>query len=102
MHSDTSLGKPIPVECLGLGNFDGTPENKRFDDGNGFMGALTKSTRPMYPFAIFHRLDVKRRYTFYVERESVREKWREVFVDALAIRRVDRDVNKVRDNKLVD
>lgn len=45
---------------------------------------------------MFHRLDVKRRYTFYCERETIRSNWHEAIVDAMGVRNTEREVNKVR------
>lgn len=89
------LDKPIPVECLGLGNFKDEPSSRREENGSSrLLSSITKPSRPIYPFTIFHRLDVKRRYTFYVEKETLRTKWHEAFIDAMAVRQTERDVNK--------
>lgn len=87
--------QPIPLECLGVGSFKDEPASRRDESGSGrLLSSIIKPSRPAYPFTVFHRLDVKRRYTFYTEHESIRTKWQEAIIDAMAVRQTERDVNK--------
>lgn len=93
--TDNEHIQPIPLECLGLGSFKDEPASRRDDSGSGrLLTSMMKPSRPAYPFTVFHRLDVKRRYTFYSERETLRTKWHDILVDAMAVRQTERDVNK--------
>ena len=94
--------KPIPLECLGLGSFKDEQVSRREENGTSRLLSITKPSHPVFPFTIFHRLDVKRRYTFYVERENLRTRWHEMLVDTLAVRQTERDVNRWYVPEVVD
>ena len=90
--------KPVPLECLGLGSFKDPAENRReeSESGSRLLHALTRPTKPTYPFTVFHKLDIKRRYTFYAQTEASRSKWYDTLVDAIGVRKAQLDANRVR------
>ena len=59
------------------------------------METIIKHTRPMFPFVIYHASSPARRYTLYANSEGARRKWMDAFVDALGVRKVVTDANKV-------
>ncbi|OAX43158.1 hypothetical protein K503DRAFT_732249 [Rhizopogon vinicolor AM-OR11-026] len=88
--------RPIPLEYLRLGSFDGPPESRkeRSEEG-GILDSLRSQYKPIYPFTVYHAADkLTRRYTLYAPTESIRQKWREAFVEAKGIDDVRRDANK--------
>ena len=98
----SSFDQPIPVECLGLGSFKDEPASRRGENGSSRLLSITKPSYPVFPFTIFHRLDVKRRYTFYAERENLRRKWHEVLIDTIAVRQTACDGNKWYAPEVID
>lgn len=96
--------RPIPIEFLKLGSFEGQPESRkeRSEEG-GILDNLRAQYKPIYPFTIYHSADkLTRRYTLYAPTESAREKWRNAFVEAKGIDDVRRDANKWFAPQLVD
>jgi len=51
-------------------------------------------TKSAYPFTVFHKFDMQRRYTFYAPSEISRSRWYETFIDALGVRKAQQDANK--------
>lgn len=96
--------RPIPLEYLKLGSFDGQPESRkeRSEEG-GILDSLRAQYKPIYPFTIYHSADkLIRRYTLYAPTESAREKWRNALIEAKGIDDVRRDANKWFAPQLVD
>ncbi|KAG1781631.1 hypothetical protein EV702DRAFT_1177351 [Suillus placidus] len=96
--------RPIPLEYLKLGSFEGQPESRkeRSEEG-GILDNLRAQYKPIYPFTIYHSADkLTRRYTLYAPTESAREKWRDALVEAKGIDDVRRDANKWFAPQLVD
>ncbi|KAG2157870.1 uncharacterized protein EDB93DRAFT_730686 [Suillus bovinus] len=96
--------RPIPLEYLKLGSFEGQPESRkeRSEEG-GLLDNLRAQYKPIYPFTIYHSADkLERRYTLYAPTESAREKWRNALVEAKTIDDVRRDANKWFAPQLVD
>lgn len=60
------------------------------------MDSIIKPTHPMFPFVISHASSPARRYTLYTNSERERNKWHMAFVDALGVRKVVIDANRVR------
>lgn len=59
---------------------------------------MFRSTRlvKMFPFKVYHSSSPNTRaYTFFAQSEEEREKWKAKLMDALAVRKVIRDENKV-------
>ncbi|KAF8312518.1 hypothetical protein DL93DRAFT_2229023 [Clavulina sp. PMI_390] len=98
------ISRPIPLECLGLGSFKDAPVSRKEENGSGRLSSFITSrpSHQVFPFTVFNRLDVKRRYTFYVDRENLRTKWYEAFVDAMAVRNIQLDVNKWYAPEVID
>ncbi|KAF8575974.1 hypothetical protein K439DRAFT_1419330 [Ramaria rubella] len=90
------ISRPIPLEYLRLGSFSSAPESRREErpEGGGLFDTIIKPTRPMFPFVISHASAPTRRYTLYATSESARRKWKDVFVDALGVKKVVMDANK--------
>lgn len=96
--------RPIPLEYLKLGSFDGQPESRkeRSEEG-GILDSLRSQYKPIYPFTVYHSADkLIRRYTLYAPTESAREKWRNALIEAKGIDDVRRDANKWFAPQLVD
>ncbi|KIY43799.1 hypothetical protein FISHEDRAFT_52705 [Fistulina hepatica ATCC 64428] len=75
------VSRPIPLGFLRLASFDG-PSEVRKRSTDRFHG----ENITVYPFTIYHAVEkVDRRYTLYVESESIRRKWQTAFMDALAV-----------------
>ncbi|KAI0635913.1 hypothetical protein C8Q77DRAFT_1100369 [Trametes polyzona] len=90
------VSRPIPLEYLRLGAFDGPPENRKekAEDGSGLLERVRSRYRQMYPFTIYHASSkMNRRYTLYASSESARRKWYDALVEALAIRQVRQESN---------
>lgn len=96
--------RPIPLEYLKLGSFEGQPESRkeRSEEG-GILDSLRAQYKPIYPFTIYHSADkLTRRYTLYAPTESAREKWQNAFIEAKGIDDVRRDANKWFAPQLID
>ncbi|KDQ59244.1 hypothetical protein JAAARDRAFT_192767 [Jaapia argillacea MUCL 33604] len=90
------VSRPLPLEYLRLGAFDGAPENRkeRSEENGGILDSLRFQYRPMYPFTIYHASSKSsRRYTLFAASEALRSKWREHLVNALGIRKVRQESN---------
>ncbi|KAG1805037.1 uncharacterized protein HD556DRAFT_1328030 [Suillus plorans] len=96
--------RPIPLEYLKLGSFEGQPESRRErSEEGGILDSLRAQYKPIYPFTIYHSADkLERRYTLYAPTESAREKWRNALVETKGIDDVRRDANKWFAPQLVD
>ncbi|KAG0706814.1 hypothetical protein DFH29DRAFT_900165 [Suillus ampliporus] len=95
--------RPIPLEYLKLGSFEGQPENRRELSEEAGTYSLRAQYKPIYPFTIYHSAEkLARRYTLYAPTESARQKWQDVLVDAKGIDNVRRDANKWFAPQLVD
>lgn len=96
--------RPIPLEYLKLGSFEGQPESRRErSEEGGILDSLRAQYKPIYPFTIYHSADkLTRRYTLYAPTESAREKWRNALIEAKGIDDVRRDANKWFAPQLVD
>lgn len=86
--------KPLPLDCMGLGKFTEPPETRKDEGGNSMRIFGNSPTKNAYPFTVFHKFDVQRRYTFYARSELSRSKWYETFVDTLGVRKAQQDANK--------
>lgn len=49
----------------------------------------------VYPFTIYHSANISRRYTVYVASDSIRQKWHNAFVNALAVHKARQEGNMV-------
>ncbi|KAI9060664.1 hypothetical protein FKP32DRAFT_1613628 [Trametes sanguinea] len=90
------VSRPIPLEYLRLGQFDGPPENRkeRAEEGSGLLDRVRSRYRPMYPFTIYHASSkMHRRYTLYAPSEEVRKRWRDALVETIAIRQIRQESN---------
>lgn len=100
----TSESRPIPLEYLKLGSFEGQPESRkeRSEEG-GILDNLRAQYKPIYPFTVYHSADkLVRRYTLFAPTESARQKWRNALIEAKGIDDVRRDANKWFAPQLVD
>ncbi|KAF8507665.1 hypothetical protein JB92DRAFT_2832700 [Gautieria morchelliformis] len=90
------VSRPIPLEYLRLGPFNGPAENRREErsEGGGLFDSIIKPTRPMFPLVICHASSPARRYTLYAKSENERKKWHAMFRDALGLRKVVMDANQ--------
>ncbi|KIJ51066.1 hypothetical protein M422DRAFT_65631 [Sphaerobolus stellatus SS14] len=85
--------RPIPLEFLRLGSFDGPPEQDR---SGGLISAISsKNPRPLYPIVVSHASSPSRTYTLYTSKPELRSQWKAALVDALGVRRVVADSNKL-------
>ncbi|OJT11476.1 Rho1 guanine nucleotide exchange factor 1 [Trametes pubescens] len=90
------VSRPIPLEYLRLGAFDGPPENRKekAEDGSGILDRVRSRYRQMYPFTIYHASSkMSRRYTLYAGSEAARQKWYDALDEALGIRQVRQESN---------
>lgn len=86
--------KPLPLDCMGLGKFTEPPETRKEEGGSSMRIFGNSPTKNAYPFTVFHKFDVQRRYSFYARSEISRSKWYETFVDTLGVRKAQQDANK--------
>lgn len=49
----------------------------------------------MYPIVLYHASSPARRYTLYASSEEARAKWKEALKEAISIRKIVMDSNKV-------
>ncbi|KAI0649128.1 hypothetical protein C8Q79DRAFT_904017 [Trametes meyenii] len=85
------VSRPIPLEYLRLGQFDGSTESRKekAEEGSGILERVRSRYRQMYPFTIYHASSkMSRRYTLYAASENSRQKWRAALEEALGIRQV--------------
>ncbi|KAH7930131.1 hypothetical protein BV22DRAFT_1028615 [Leucogyrophana mollusca] len=90
------VSKPLPLEYLRLGDFDGPAESRkeRSEEG-GILDSLRAQYKPIYPFTVYHASSkASRRYTLYAATEGARKRWKEALVDCKAIHDARRDANK--------
>ncbi|RDX57314.1 hypothetical protein OH76DRAFT_1476727 [Lentinus brumalis] len=91
------VSRPIPIDYLRLGMFDGPPENRKEkaeDGGLGLLDRVRPKYRQMFPFTIYHASSkMNRRYTLYAQSEQVRDRWLTAFNTALDIRRYRQEGN---------
>ncbi|KAJ3913880.1 hypothetical protein F5877DRAFT_83360 [Lentinula edodes] len=81
------MSRPLYLSFLRLGSFSSPPETRKEHpkDGSVLSGLLYQST-PLYPFTIYHEASKQsRRYTLYVANESIRKKWHNFLLDAIAV-----------------
>ncbi|KAF8506144.1 hypothetical protein BU17DRAFT_101003 [Hysterangium stoloniferum] len=90
------VSRPIPLEYLRLGPFNGPTDSRREErpEGGGLFQSIIKPTRPMFPLVIYHASSPARRYTLYASSEALRKKWKEVLSDTLGVRKAVMDANK--------
>ncbi|KAH8099970.1 hypothetical protein BXZ70DRAFT_1024921 [Cristinia sonorae] len=92
------VSRPIPLEFLRLGSFDGPFEfRKDKEKVSSYDLSMFRSSRTvkMYPFKVFHASSPNTRaYTFFAQSQEERERWKAKLMDALAVRRVSQDANK--------
>src|SRR5258707_903084 len=88
-----SIQSSLPLDCLGLGKFTDPPETRK-EEGGSLRIFGSSPTKSVYPFTVFHKFDVQRRYTFCAPSELSRCQWYETFVDTLGVRKAQQDANK--------
>lgn len=81
------------MEFLRLGPFHGPTESR--SERPGFINAISKSSRHMYPFVVYHASSESRTYTLYASSEESRQKWKAALEDALGVKGAVMDTNKV-------
>ncbi|KAJ3865305.1 hypothetical protein EV359DRAFT_72510 [Lentinula novae-zelandiae] len=89
------MSRPLYLSFLRLGSFSAPPETRKEHpkDGSVLSGLLYQST-PLYPFTIYHEASKQsRRYTLYVANESIRKKWHNFLLDAIAVHKVRQEGN---------
>ncbi|KAJ4494966.1 hypothetical protein C8J55DRAFT_109545 [Lentinula edodes] len=89
------MSRPLYLSFLRLGSFSSPPETRKEHpkDGSVLSGLLYQST-PLYPFTIYHEASKQsRRYTLYVANESIRKKWHNFLLDAIAVHKVRQEGN---------
>ena len=92
-----TLFQPIPLEYLRLGSFDDPADNRRekLEDA-GILDRVRPTYKAIYPFTIYHASSkATRRYTLYAPSDNIRQKWKYVLADALAVRKVQQESNMV-------
>ncbi|TCD69356.1 hypothetical protein EIP91_007912 [Steccherinum ochraceum] len=93
------VSRPIPLEYLRLGSFDGTPElRKEKEKMAGYDIPMFRSSRTVkvYPFKVYHSSSPNTRaYTFFAPGEAERDTWKAKLMDALEVRKVGQDANKL-------
>ncbi|KAI0661715.1 hypothetical protein C8Q70DRAFT_673507 [Cubamyces menziesii] len=85
------VSRPIPLEYLRLGIFDGAPESRKekAEEGSGILERVRSRYRPMYPFTVYHASSkMNRRYTLYAPSEELRKMWYDALVETIAIREI--------------
>lgn len=96
------VSRPIPIEFLRLGAFDGPAEIRRERPDGGSILSRSEQ-RPMYPFVIYHAFSkTTRKYTLYAHSEASRERWHTAFRDALVVRKVSQESNMLFAPSLID
>ncbi|KAH9037804.1 hypothetical protein EDB85DRAFT_1860932 [Lactarius pseudohatsudake] len=86
--------RPIPLEYLGLGSFDGAPEVRKERADNGSFISISSTKQNVYPFSIYHAGAKAGRYTLYAPTTTAREKWHKALVEAIGVRKARQDANK--------
>lgn len=90
------MHKPIPLEYLRLQSFDDAPEVRKERADNGSFISMSSTKHNLYPFSIYHAGGkATRRYTLYAPTTTAREKWHTALVEAIGVRKVRQDANKV-------
>ncbi|KAH9903012.1 hypothetical protein C8Q73DRAFT_798049 [Cubamyces lactineus] len=90
------VSRPIPLEYLRLGTFDGPPESRKekAEEGSGILERVRSRYRPMYPFTVYHASSkMNRRYTLYAPSEELRKMWYDALVETIAIREIRQESN---------
>ncbi|CAE6477823.1 unnamed protein product [Rhizoctonia solani] len=89
------VSRPIPLDYLRIAKpFNGPPETRR-QEGCIIRDKLLGDTITMYPFTVYHAADpANRRYTFYAESDSNRQKWLSTIQEAKLIRDTYQNENK--------
>jgi hypothetical protein len=100
--------KPIPLELLNLATFSDPPQQRgsgllKFQRGQSTGGnapgaALNEhsvDSRSVYPLTIHHNGRMGGLYTLYAESADVRSEWKTKLGEALTLRTVIQDSNKV-------
>ncbi|KAH9945453.1 uncharacterized protein BXZ73DRAFT_86925 [Epithele typhae] len=87
------VSRPIPLDYLRLGMFDGSPEHrKEVTHGTGLFRKYEHRT--VYPLTIYHAsAKMTRRYTLYASSEGVRQQWHSEISHALNMRRIRQENN---------
>ncbi|KAF8339639.1 uncharacterized protein EI90DRAFT_3117436 [Cantharellus anzutake] len=89
------VSRPLPLDCMGLGKFADPPESRKEEGGGSSLRIFSSSpSKAVYPFTVFHKCDVQRRYTFYTHSETSRIQWYETIFNALGVRKAHQDGNK--------
>ena len=93
--------KPIPLDLLTLANFTDPPTHRGtgllrgFGGGNKGVTRDTTDARVVYPCTIFHTGRLGGFYTIYAESLQAREEWKDKLQEAIALRKVVQESNKV-------
>ncbi|CAE6475856.1 unnamed protein product [Rhizoctonia solani] len=89
------VSRPIPLDYLRIAKpLNGPPETRR-SEGCIIRDKLLGDTIQMYPFTVYHVAEpVNRRYTFYAESDSKRQKWLSTIEEAKLIRDTYQSENK--------
>ncbi|KAH8994939.1 hypothetical protein EDB92DRAFT_1814889 [Lactarius akahatsu] len=86
--------RPIPLEYLGLGSFNGAPEVRKERADNGSFISISSTKQNVYPFSIYHAGAKTGRYTLYAPTTTARERWHKALVEAIGVRKARQDANK--------
>ncbi|KAI0264429.1 hypothetical protein BC834DRAFT_826441 [Gloeopeniophorella convolvens] len=89
------VSRPIPLEYLRLGSFNGQPEVRKERADNGSFINMSSTKQDMYPFSIYHAgARAARGYTLYTPTAVARERWRAALTDAIAVRKVAQEASQ--------
>ncbi|KAL0580975.1 hypothetical protein V5O48_001067 [Marasmius crinis-equi] len=88
------MSRPLYLSYLRLGPFDSPPETRKEHKTGGTLSGLLYQNVTVYPFTIYHGSNtLGRRYTLYVASDGIRQKWRNAFVDAMAVHQARQEGN---------
>ncbi|THH33188.1 hypothetical protein EUX98_g965 [Antrodiella citrinella] len=87
------VSRPIPLEYLQLGAFDGHSEDRKKEFS---LPSFRSKKNEMFPFKVYHASSPSTRaYTFFARDAEERNTWKAKLLDALAMRKVGQDANKL-------